>query len=108
MDVLCKMTYHRFVGAAILLLANVFHCADCVDNIIINDIPCVKRKELGIVLVKWIPISIITWTKSIADCLLVRETFFVVLLVAIFGGQHTAPQNPSEVAAAQALQSLPS
>ena len=45
--VLCKMSYHRFVGAAILLLANVFHCADCVGNRIINDITCVKRKELG-------------------------------------------------------------
>ena len=31
-DGLCKISYHRFVGAAILLLANVFHCADCVDN----------------------------------------------------------------------------
>ena len=61
------MSYHRFVGAAILLLANVFHCAVCVDNRIINDIPCVKL-----------------W------------------------GQYTAPQNPSEVAVAQALQSLPS
>ena len=65
-------------------------------------------RSSGMVLVNWFHISIITWTKSIADCLLVRETFFVVLLVAIFGGQHTAPQNPSKVAAAQTLQSLPS
>ena len=43
---LCKMSYHRLVGAAILLLANVFHCADCVDNKVINDIACVRRKEL--------------------------------------------------------------
>ena len=43
---LCKMSYHQFVGAAILLLANVFHCADCVDNKVINDIACVRRKEL--------------------------------------------------------------
>ena len=53
-DGLCKLSYHRFVGAAFLLLANVFHCADCVDNRIINDIPCVKRKELGDGISKWV------------------------------------------------------
>ena len=53
-DGLCKLSYHRFVGAAILLLANVSHCADCVDNRIINDIPCVKRKELGDGINKWV------------------------------------------------------
>ena len=61
------------------------------------------------VLVNGFPISIITWTKSIADCLLVfRRTFVVVLLVVIFGDQHTAPQNPPGVVPARALQSLPS
>ena len=85
MDGLCKMIYHKFVGAAILLLANVLHCADCVDNIIINDIPCVKRKELGDVISKWVSISLIPWTRSIAECLLSRETFFVVSLVLILG-----------------------
>ena len=48
------MCYHRFVGAAILLLANLFHCADCVDNRIINDIPCVKCKELGDGISEWV------------------------------------------------------
>ena len=55
------------------------------------------------ILVNDFPISIIIWTGSIADCLLVREIFSV-----IFGGQHTAPQKPSGVATAGALQSLPS
>ena len=55
------------------------------------------------VLVNGFPISIITWT----DCCLVRE-IFVVLLVVIFGGQHTAPQNPPGIAPARALESLPS
>ena len=52
--VLCKMSYHRFVGAAILLLANVFHCADCVGNRIIKDITCVKCKELGDGISQWV------------------------------------------------------
>ena len=80
-----KMSYRRFVGAAILLLADVFRCADCVDNIIINDIPCVKRKELGAGISKWFSNLNNNLDKSIADCLLVRGTFFVVLLVVIFG-----------------------
>ena len=69
-DGLCKMSYHRFVGPAILLLGNVFHRANCVDNRIIKDIPCVMRKELVDVISKWVPISLITWTRSIAECLL--------------------------------------
>ena len=37
-----------------MFLVNVFHCADCVDNRIINDILCVKRKELGDGISKWV------------------------------------------------------
>ena len=50
-DGLCKMSYHRLVGPAILLLGNVM------------------RKELVDVISKWVPISLITWTRSIAECL---------------------------------------
>ena len=51
-----------------------------------------SARSSGMVLVNGFPISIITWTKSIAEGLLVKETFFVVLLVVIFGFQHTAPE----------------
>ena len=84
LDVLYKMSYHRFVGAAILLLA----ISSTVRTVSTTESSMTSRvssaRSSGMVLVNGFPISIIIWTGSIADGLLVRETFFVSFGVSIY------------------------